>query len=476
MENKTKKPKIEKKVKKPAIAKVEKASSVKSKPVKKPTKVVAKKSVAKKIPAKVKVAEKTTKVVKSAVASKADIAKIITPKKAVVKVKKAKDEVKDKVKEEIKESAKPVVKGGVATNMDQLLAQSGIEVKHYPEGTLIEGNIVSISPNKILIDVGSKAEGMVPKDQMSDSEKSYKTLKIGDKILVMVEKEENRLGYIELSIKKAEAERKWRDFETMFKEKTPFEVTVQQYNKGGLICDAMGMQGFVPISHLDSARFAEVSSAAKGSAADIEDRLDPLMGKELKVAIIELDRSQNRLVLSEKAVFSEKNKEQRQSRLDEIKVGEKINGIVSGVVPFGLFVDLNGLEGLVHVSEIAWEKVENPANYHNVGDKITAEILDIDQQKGKVGLSIKRLKDNPWESVAEKYPEGARITGEVTKVVAFGAFIQLEPGLEGLVHISEMSGELVAGQKVEAVVTLVDSKEQRLGLSIRQIAEPQMIR
>jgi len=470
MENKTKKTKKETKkvvAEKPAAKKVI-AKKAKPKAAKSAAKVVkvtktVKTAKAKVVSKKQVVKEKPVKAVKSKT-------KVEAPKEAKIKVK-----VEPKV-EEVPVKSETVKAGKSAANMDELLEINGIEVKHYPEGTLIEGTVVSISPNKILIDVGSKAEGMVPKDQMSDSEKSYKMLKIGDSILVMVEKEENRLGYIELSIKKAEAERKWRDFDKMFKDKTPFEVTVQQYNKGGLICDAMGMQGFVPISHLDSARFAEVSSAAKGSERDIEDRLDPLMGKELKVAIIELDRSQNRLVLSEKAVYSEKNKEQRQARLDEIKVGQKIKGIISGVVPFGLFVDLNGLEGLVHVSEIAWEKVENPANYHNVGDKITAEILDIDTVKGKVGLSIKRLKDNPWESVAEKYPEGTKITGEVTKVVPFGAFVQLEPGLEGLVHISEMSGELLAGQKVEAVVTLVDPKEQRLGLSIRQIAEPQMIR
>ncbi|PIR43252.1 30S ribosomal protein S1 [candidate division WWE3 bacterium CG10_big_fil_rev_8_21_14_0_10_32_10] len=372
-----------------------------------------------------------------------------------------------------KQAVKKAVK---AQNMGDLITQYGIEVKKYPLGVLVEGTVVSANPNRILVDVGAKAEGIVKKEEMKDTENTYKTLKVGDSILVMVVKEENKSGFIELSLKKAETERRWRDFNKMYSNKIPFEVTALQYNKGGLICDAMGMQGFVPISHLDRVHFAEVSSAATGSEKDIAERMDPLIGKSLKVVIIELDREQNRIVLSEKQVDSEKNKERKKERLDEINVGDTIKGLVSGVVPFGLFVDLDGLEGLVHVSEIAWEKVENPLDYYNVGDEIKAQVLDIDTNKGKVGLSVKRLKTNPWESVAEKYPENTKIKGTVTRIVPFGAFVQLEPGLEGLVHVSEMNGDLKEGQKVEALVTLVDPAEQRLGLSIRQLEEPQVYR
>lgn len=360
--------------------------------------------------------------------------------------------------------------------MDDLIKAHGIEVKTFRQGDLIEGTVVAISTSKILLDIGAKAEGVVKKDQMTDTEKSYRKLKLGDKILVMVEHDENKQGYVEISIKKAETERKWKDFERMYRDKTAFEVTALQYNKGGLICDALGMQGFVPISHLDSSRFAEVSSHAKGSEKDIAERMIPLIGKELKVVIIELDRTQNRLVLSEKQVDAEKNKEARNARLEEIKVGSTIKGLVSGVVPFGLFVDLNGVEGLVHVSEIAWEKVENPANYYNLGDEISALVLDIDKDKGKVGLSLKRLKDNPWESVAAKYPENTKVTGKVTRSVPFGAFVEIEPGLEGLVHISEMAEPMKEGDIVDAVVTLVDAKEQRLGLSTRRTKEVQIYR
>lgn len=416
------------------------------------------------------------------VTKKKEIKKVV--KKPVVKVKNTNKpkELKKIVKKDtpikptIKEDKTTVEHNSSSNIMDDLISKHGIEVKSFRQGELIEGIVVAISSGKILLDIGAKAEGVVKKDQMTDSEKSYKRLKLGDKILVMVERDENKQGFVELSIKKAETERKWKDFEDMYKNQVAFEVTALQYNKGGLICDALGMQGFVPISHLDSSRFAEVSSNAKGSERDIAERMVPLIGKNLKVVIIELDRAQNRLVLSEKQVDAEKNKHARSERLEEIKVGSKIKGLVSGVVPFGLFVDLNGVEGLVHVSEIAWEKVENPATYYTLGDEIEALVLDIDKNRGKVGLSLKRLKDNPWESVAAKYPENTKVSGKVTRLVPFGAFVEIEPGLEGLVHISEMLESLKEGDEVEAVVTLVDAKEQRLGLSTRRTKEVQIYR
>lgn len=397
-------------------------------------------------------------------------------KKQTKTTKKTTKQTKKSTKDTSKKTTKTTPTAKSAVTMDSLINKIGIQVKNFQPGELIEGTVVSISPNKILLDIGAKAEGVVKKDEMSDSEKSYKSLKVGDTILVMVKQDENKQGFVELSIKSAESERKWKDFEKMFNSGSPFEVTALQYNKGGLICDAMGMQGFVPISHLDSSRFAEVSSKAKGSEKDIEERMQPLIGKDLKVVIIELDRAQNRLVLSEKQVNKEKQKEKREQRLTEIKVKDKIKGVISGVVPFGLFVDLKGVEGLVHVSEIAWEKVEDPSNYYSVGDQIEALVLDVDEKKGKVGLSLKRLKDNPWESVAQKYPENTKVKGTVTRLVPFGAFVEIEPGLEGLVHVSEMSTPLKEGQKVDAVVTLVDPNEQRLGLSTRKVGEKQIYR
>jgi len=401
--------------------------------------------------------------------------KTSTKKPAVKASAKSKNTKKSKVAE--KQVKKPEQKADkTAEKMDDLLKKHPVKINTFKAGDLIEGTVVSINSSSILLDIGAKSEGVVKKSQMTDSDKSYKSLKIGDSILVMVERDENKQGFIELSIKKAESERKWKQFEDMFNSQTQFEVTALQYNKGGLICDAMGMQGFVPISHLDSSRFAQVSKQAKGSERDIEERMQPLIGQNLKVIIIELDRAQNRLVLSEKLRDAEKVKKQKDERLSEIKVGDKIDGIVSGVVPFGLFVDLDGVEGLVHVSEIAWEKVDNPANYYNVGDKITAEVIDIDEKKGKVGLSLKRLIENPWEKVAEKYPENTKVKGTVTRVVPFGAFIEIEKGLEGLIHISELAKELKEGDKVDAIVTIVDPNEQRLGLSTRRVGEKQMIR
>ena len=249
------------------------------------------------------------------------------------------------------------------------------------------------------------------------------------------------------------------------------EANVIEYNKGGLLCDCLGLRGFIPLSHLDRSHFAnDIAKFAAGSEAELKESLKVLSGKVLKVKVIEFDIEKNRFVLSEKDAMVSYSEESREKRLSEIKSGTTLEGIVTGIMPFGVFVDLEGVEGLVHISEIAWEKVSNPSSYFTVGQTISVLVLGIDDQSKKLALSVKRLSKNPWETVEAKYPVGTKVTGKVSKIVPFGAFVTLEKGLDGLIHVSEASGPLKEGEEVEAVVIQVDGAGQKLALSTRQLA------
>lgn len=356
--------------------------------------------------------------------------------------------------------------------MKSLLEDKGFDIKQFTAGDMVEGFVVSVTPSEVLVDVGAKSEGIIAGDELVDSDETHKNLKPGDTVLAIVLQAENDQGYIVLSLKKAERERKWREVERAFQDESVLEVTVLEYNKGGLLVDCLGLRGFVPLSHLDRVHFAEdVAKHASGSEAELKESLDVLAGKELKVKVIELDRAKNRLVLSEKDALSAYSEEVREEKLEKVSEGDVIEGIVTGIMPFGIFVDLDGLEGLVHISEIAWEKVSHPSHYYSVGSPIKVKVLGIDEESKKLALSVKRLMDNPWETAEDKYPVGTVVTGKVSKIVPFGAFVNLEKGLDGLIHVSEAEGPLEEGQEVKAVVTNVESDNQKLALSIRQLDE-----
>jgi len=354
--------------------------------------------------------------------------------------------------------------------MQKLLEDDVSDIKQFRAGDLVDGIVVSVSHKEVLLDVGAKSEGIVTGEELGETDSSYKNLKPGDNVLVTVLQAENDQGYIVLSLRRAERERRWRDIENSNKNGTALEVTVIEYNKGGLLVDCMGLRGFVPLSHLDRVHFSDNNAKfASGNEASLKESLRFLSGEVLKVKVIEFDKEKNRLVLSEKDAGFAYSDEARKEKLEHVTDGDILGGIVTGIMPFGIFVDLDGLEGLVHISEIAWEKVSHPSDYFTVGSKISVKVLGIDEKSGKLALSVKKLTDNPWENVETKYPVGATVKGVVSKVVPFGAFINLEKGLDGLVHVSETEGPLEEGQKVSAVVTLVDGENQKLALSIRQL-------
>ncbi len=353
--------------------------------------------------------------------------------------------------------------------MTKLLEQKGVDIKQHQPGDLIDGVVVSVSHGEILLDVGSKSEGIISGAELGE-DKSYLTLKPGDTVLAMVVQAENDQGYIVLSLRRAEKDRKWHDVEQAFKNTSVLEATVIEYNKGGLLCDCFGLRGFIPLSHLDRVHFAnDIAKFAAGSETELKASLKVLSGKVLKVKVIELDKEKNRLVLSEKDALTTYSEEAKQEKLSKIKADDTLEGIVTGIMPFGVFVDLDGVEGLVHISEIAWEKVNHPSSYFKVGETIKVKVLGVDENSGKLALSVKRLSDNPWQNVEDKYPVGSKVTGKVSKIVPFGAFVNLEKGLDGLVHVSETNGPLEEGQEVTVVVTQVDGANQKLALSIRQV-------
>jgi len=352
--------------------------------------------------------------------------------------------------------------------MSKYLTDKDLQVKQLRVGDMIEGVVVSASHKEILVDVGAKSEGIITGLELSEADKSYKMMQPGDKISAKISQIENAQGYIVLSLKKAEKDKKWQDAEEAFEGGLVIDANVLEYNKGGLLCDSLGLRGFIPLSHLDRVHFAnDVAKFAAGSEAELKESLKILSGKTLRVKVIELDKEKNRFVLSEKDALTTYSEESRKKRLSEIEIGSSVEGIVTGIMPFGVFVDLDGVEGLVHISEIAWEKVSHPSNYFKVGQKIKVMVLGIDEASNKLALSVKKLIPNPWETVEEKYPVGTKVKGVVSKIVPFGAFVTLEKGLDGLIHVSEAESPLEEGDKVSAVVIQVDGANQKLALSTR---------
>ncbi len=358
-------------------------------------------------------------------------------------------------------------------SLTDLIKQHSKQVKTFDTGDVVEGVVVGVDRKFVLLDVGAKSEGLIPTEEIKFLPE--KTAEIGQKISAIVVQSENRQGNLMLSLKKAKSQYNWDTLKDLSDDAENIEVTVVDYLNGGLIVDAQGQRGFVPISHLSRGHFEQFNAAmAVGNASETAKELGGLRGTTLTVKIIEIDAEKNRLVMSEKEAMSKDELNARSKRMDEIIIGSVVEGTVSTVLPYGILVDLGSVDGLVHISEIAWEKVSSPADYFKSGDKITVKVIGKDTEK--IALSVKELKDNPWNNVEDRYPLGKKVKATVSKVVPFGAFIELEPGLDGLIHISETVGPLNVGEEVEAIVVNVDSKERKLALSIRQIEDAKIYR
>lgn len=353
--------------------------------------------------------------------------------------------------------------------MEKLLVDSPSIV--YPQpGTMIEGTITDITKNKILVDLGGIHSGIIAGKEVHDSGGTAQELKVGDEISAYIIDPENADGLVVLSLRKASQEKSWRKFVEAHENDEVIQATANEANKGGLLLEVDGIKGFIPVSQLAPMHYPRVNGADSNL---ILKRLQDLIGKTFNVKVINVDHENGKLILSEKAAMHE----QRKSALGKLKVGQKVKGKISGIVKFGIFVAFEGLEGLVHISEIAWGHVKDPSEYGKINDEV--EVLVIGIEGEKISLSMKRLVPDPWVEAAKTFKIGKTVEGEINKITQFGAFMKLNEEINGLIHLSEITDEAVedagtllkVGDKVKAKIITVDPKEHRIGLSIKALTE-----
>ena len=368
--------------------------------------------------------------------------------------------------------------------MAQLLEDPTNEVKSLKHGDVVEGTVVRIDPDEILVDFGGKSEGVVSNRELMsrrgprEGDETRPELKVGDEVLVYVLQPESPEGHAVLSLRRAGLERKWRAMQERFDAGEIVEARVIDHNKGGLIVD-LGVRGFVPISQIVDFPRRPRDEQPRDAAQEIAEKLQPFVGRTLRLKILEVNRKANRLILSEKVALYEERREKRDELFSSLQVSQRVQGTVRSIAPFGVFIDLGGIDGLVHKSELSWNKVNNPETAYAIGDEVEAEVIDINHERGRISLSIRRLQPDPWQESVAKYKIGDVIAGTVTKLVNFGAFVRVEEGLEGLIHISELSNQRVAhpgdvvkeGDTLNLKIISLDSERHRLGLSLKQAEE-----
>src|SRR5256885_6297590 len=362
---------------------------------------------------------------------------------------------------------------GDFNEMEALLRASANPIT-IKRGDVVEGVIVRIDQDEILVDIGLKSEGVLStKELPASGYGSFSELHKDDKVLVYVIQPETQDGHALLSLKRAHAERQWRIAEEQYKNGELLKARVIDYNKGGLIVDVAGIRGFVPISQILNLKREEVASG--GESQETAAKLQGMKDKELQLKIIEINRARNRLILSERLAVQEWRQRRREELLDELKPGEVRHGVVSNLANFGAFVDLGGADGLVHISQLAWSRVNHPSEVLKVGQKVEVQVLSVDKEKKKIALSIKRAEVDPWTTVEQRYQVGQLVQGTITKIAPFGAFARIEDGVEGLIHLSEMpagtqdpKNALQEGQEVTVRIVRIEPERRRLGLSIRQ--------
>lgn len=362
----------------------------------------------------------------------------------------------------------------MSEGMQDLLEAHGHGYRTLKRGDVIEGVVVRIDKDEVLVDIGSKSEGVIPAHEMRDAHGNpTETLHVGDSILVYVLQPENQDGHVVLSLNRAQAERGWRVAQKQFEDGQIIEAEIIEYNKGGLIANVDGVRGFVPLSQIVDLR------AVSGTDESVEERLKAMKGRRMFLKVIEINRRRNRLILSERAAVQERRAIQKERLLAELKEGEVRHGRVSSLCDFGAFIDLGGADGLVHLSELSWGQVSHPSQLLKVGQEVDAMVVGVDRENKKIALSLKRLQPEPWTGIAERYRVGDLVKGRITKLASFGAFARIEDGVEGLIHISELSDDRVAhpkgvvkeGDEVMLRIIRIDAARHRLGLSLRQAKE-----
>ena len=349
------------------------------------------------------------------------------------------------------------VDGQIVPNYDATLVP-------FEEGDVVTGQVVRIDQDEVLVDIGYKSEGVILSNELSirKSVDPSDEVELGEEVDALVLTKEDPDGRLLLSKKRARFEKAWRRIEGAAESGEPVEGTVIEVVKGGLIID-LGVRGFLPASLVDIRRVQN---------------LDEFLGQKIECKVIELNRSRNNVVLSRRAVLEEERKEVRQQILDRLQPGQVVEGAISNIVDFGAFVDLDGIDGLIHISELSWSHVNHPSEILSIGDTVPVKVLDIDRDRQRISLGLKQTQEDPWQRVVDTYNLGDELEGKVTKVVTFGAFVEIMEGVEGLVHISELAHHHVEnprevvepGQDIKVKILEVDSERRRLSLSVKRVA------
>jgi small subunit ribosomal protein S1 len=361
--------------------------------------------------------------------------------------------------------------GGASEGMGDWLAEHEQAYRRLRRGDVVEGVVVRADRDEFLVDIGAKSEGVVSVGEIPQGSNA-EVPGMGETVLAYVLSSEDQEGRVVLSLTRARAERGWRNLQTMFEEGRSVEGDVVEHNKGGLVVTVEGVRGFVPLSQISDLRKVAPDES-------VDTRLEAMKGRSLLLKVIEMNRRRNRLILSERAALQERRAREKDRLLAELQPGETRKGVVSSICDFGAFVDLGGADGLVHLSELSWGQVTHPSQVVKVGDAVEVYVVGVDRENKKIALSLKRLQGEPWTRIGEKYEVGQMVTGRITKLAAFGAFAEIEPGIEGLIHISELSEDRITHPKQVVregdVLTLkiirIEPARHRLGLSLRQVDE-----
>jgi small subunit ribosomal protein S1 len=345
----------------------------------------------------------------------------------------------------------------------QIVPNYDATIHPFQEGDVVTGHVVRIDNDEVLVDIGYKSEGVIPVGELSirKSVDPSDEVQLGEEVDALVLTKEDQDGRLILSKKRARFEKAWRRIEAAAESGEPVEGSVIEVVKGGLIID-LGVRGFLPASLVDIRRVPN---------------LDEYMGQTIECKVIELNRSRNNVVLSRRAVLEEQRKEDRERILDRLQPAQIVEGTISNIVDFGAFVDLDGIDGLIHISELSWSHVNHPSEILNIGDTVSVKVLDIDRQRQRISLGLKQTQEDPWQRVVDTYNIGDELEGNVTKVVTFGAFVEILDGVEGLVHISELAQHHVdnpreiiqPGDPVRVKILEIDSERRRLSLSIKRV-------
>src|SRR2546421_11506595 len=348
---------------------------------------------------------------------------------------------------------------------EAFLAAIDETIKYFNDGDIVEGTVVKVDRDEVLLDIGYKTEGVIPSRELSIKHDvdPAEVVSVGDEVEALVLQKEDKEGRLILSKKRAQYERAWGNIETLKENEEPVRGTVIEVVKGGLILD-IGLRGFLPASLVEMRRVRD---------------LQPYVGRELEAKIIELDKNRNNVVLSRRAWLEQTQSEVRSEFLNQLQKGQVRAGVVSSIVNFGAFVDLGGVDGLVHVSELSWKHIDHPSEVVEVGQEVTVEVLDVDLDRERVSLSLKATQEDPWRQFARTHQIGQVVPGKVTKLVPFGAFVRVQDGIEGLVHISELAERHVeipeqvvnVGDDLMVKVIDIDLERRRISLSLKQANE-----